>query len=42
MVIIKNAGNLKVGEFHNIIITGAYEYDLEAEVLTINRHRMQE
>jgi len=42
MVIIKNAGNLKVGEFHNIIITGAYEHDLEAEVLTINRHRMPE
>ncbi len=42
MVIIKNSGNLKVGEFHNIIITGAYEHDLEGKVLTINRHRIPE
>jgi len=32
IVIIKNPGNLKLGEFHNIIITGAYDYDLEAIV----------
>jgi len=33
MVIIKDSGNLKVGEFCDLIITGAHDYDLEAEVL---------